>query len=441
MEMTQFSVGNALYKGSNIGEKVKNSEGSNTKINDNKYFNDEFSKELKNYSKSNEKCKAETKSVASKKHKMNSNKADQNEESNKTSEDIQSLINYIIDILNKKNNADNQLSSSDFISGAEAEGKIQSLLELLGSQENTNNLLELLNEVSSNSDAKNKFIELLTLINEDFTELKDNKEVLMKLLTSEKGIESDDIIRQLQEIVLMNDDNNGDDSLNIPTRVLMEAEVTDKSSVIAATTDEKESNSKDSKFSNETAILNKVLNGDENDSKVRRATDFMSFFDNSVLEGGEISGEKPVAITKSNLNNDIIKALSYMDKNGVKDLTVKIYPKELGEVSISVSMEQGALKAMIKTTSKEAAEILSLGLKDINEKLSGNNIKIESVDIGLYEEDTTHFARENRQGKAYEDGGKNGNEDSHKISGVSIGEEDGISESSSTGHNEIDLLV
>ena len=98
MEMTQFSVGNALYKGNNIGEKVKNSEGSNTKINNNKYFNDEFSKELKNYSKSNERCKAGTKSVDSKKQKMNSNKADRSEESKKTSEDIQSLINYIIDI-------------------------------------------------------------------------------------------------------------------------------------------------------------------------------------------------------------------------------------------------------------------------------------------------------------------------------------------------------
>lgn len=440
MEITQLSVGNDLYKGSNIGEKVKSSEGSNTKVNNNKHFNEEFSKELKNYSKSNEKCKAETKSVDSKKNKMNSNKADQSEESNKTSEDIQSLINFIMDILNKNNNANNQLNSSDFISGDEGEGKIQSLLELLGSEENTNNLLELLKEVSSNSDVKNKFTELLALINEDFTELKDNNEALMRLLTSEKGIKSDDIIKQLQEIVLMNDDN-GEDSLNVSTRALIETEVPDKSSVAAVTTDEKESNSKDSKFSSETSILNKVLNGDENDSKVKRATDFMSFLDNSVLEGGEISSEKPIAITKSNLNNDIIKALSYMDKNGVKDLTVKIYPKELGEVSISVSMEQGALKAMIKTTSKEAAEILSLGLKDINEKLSGSNIKIESVDIGLYEEDTTHFARENRQGKAYEDGGKNGNEDSHKISGVSTGEEDGISKSNSTSSNEIDLLV
>ncbi len=440
MEITQLSVSNDLYKGSNIGEKVKSFEGSNTKVNNNKHFNEEFSKELKNYSKSNEKCKAETKQVDSKKNKMNSNKADQSEESNKTSEDIQSLINFIIDILNKNNNDNNQLNSSDLISGDEGEGKIQSLLELLGSEENTNNLLELLKEVSSNSDVKNKFTELMALINEDFTELKDNNEALMRLLTSEKGIKSDDIIKQLQEIVLMNNDN-GEDSLNMPTKVLMEAEMPDKSSVAAVTTDEKESNSKDSKFSSETAILNKVLNGDENDSKVRRATDFMSFFDNSVSEGGEISGEKPIAITKSNLNNDIIKALSYMDKNGVKDLTVKIYPKELGEVSISVSMEQGALKAMIKTTSKEAAEILSLGLKDINEKLSGSNIKIESVDIGLYEEDATYFAHENRQGKAYEDGGKNGNEDSHKISGVSTGEEDGISKSSSTSSNEIDLLV
>jgi len=86
-----------------------------------------------------------------------------------------------------------------------------------------------------------------------------------------------------------------------------------------------------------------------------------------------------------------------MNLNNLKDLSVKIYPKELGEVVISVSMEQGGLKAVIKAANKDTVDLLNLGLRDINEKLSQNNVKIQSLDIALYNEDTTFFANGNKQ--------------------------------------------
>ena len=85
--------------------------------------------------------------------------------------------------------------------------------------------------------------------------------------------------------------------------------------------------------------------------------------------------------------------------------------------------------------------MLALGLKDINEKLNGNNIKIESVNIGLYEEDTTYFAHENAQGKAYDNGGQNGRENGGRGSDENIDEEEIISPINSRTSNEIDLLV
>ncbi len=442
MEMAQFSVGNDPYKGSGTSEKVKKSEGNKG------YSNKEFSKELKNYSTDNESSK--TKSI-------NSIKQEKVEEPSKdyivsseevhedekliTSEDMQSLINLIIALLNKEDTSKAETVSSDLISGNEGKVELQPLLDLLGSEKKANGLLELLREASINSDMKNKLTELLTLINEDITELDNSSESLMKLLTSEEGIDNDDLISQLQKIVSMKDAYKEEEPLNIPRRIELETNVIEKSSVVAGVDDNEESSSKDSKFSKETAILNKVINGEEKDSKVTRAADFMSYFENSVQKSGEVSSEKPIAITKSDVNNDVIKALSYMDKNGIKDLTVKIYPKELGEISISVSMEQGALKAMIKATSKETVEMLALGLKDINEKLNGNNIKIQSVDIGLYEEDTTYFAHENSQGKAYENGGQRGSEKGRQGSEVNIVEEDVISEANVKASNEIDLLV
>lgn len=442
MEMAQFSVGNDLYKGSSTNDKVKKSEGNKG------YSNKEFSKELKNYSTDNESSK--TKSVNSiKQEKVKEPSKDyivsseevHEDEKLSTSEDMQSLINLIIALLNKEDTSKAEMVSSDLISGNEGKVELQPLLDLLGSEKKANGLLELLREASINSDMKNKLTELLTLINEDITELDNSSESLMKLLTAEEGIDNDDLISQLQKIVSMKEANKEEEPLNIPRRIELETNVIEKSSVVTGVEGNEESSSKDSKFSKETAILNKVINGEEKDSKVTRAADFMSYFENSVQKSGEVSSEKPIAITKSDLNNDVIKALSYMDKNGVKDLTVKIYPKELGEISISVSMEQGTLKAMIKATSKETVEMLALGLKDINEKLNGNNIKIQSVDIGLYEEDTTYFAHENSQGKAYENGGQRGSEKGRQGSEVNMVEEDVIPEANVKASNEIDLLV
>lgn len=442
MEMAQFSVGNDLYKGSSTSDKVKKSEGNKG------YSNKEFSKELKNYSTDNESSK--TKSVNSVKQEkvkepskdyiVSSEKVHEDEKLS-TSEDMQSLINLIIALLNKEDTSKAEMVSSDLISGNEGKVELQPLLDLLGSEKKANGILELLKEASINSDMKNKLTELLTLINEDITELDNSSESLMKLLTAEEGIDKDDLISQLQKIVSMKEANKEEEPLNIPRRIELETNVIEKSSVVTGVEGNEESSSKDSKFSKETAILNKVINGEEKDSKVTRAADFMSYFENSVQKSGEVSSEKPIAITKSDLNNDVIKALSYMDKNGVKDLTVKIYPKELGEISISVSMEQGTLKAMIKATSKETVEMLALGLKDINEKLNGNNIKIQSVDIGLYEEDTTYFAHENSKGKAYENGGQRGSEKGRQGSEVNMVEEDVIPEANVKASNEIDLLV
>ncbi len=442
MDMAQFSVGNDLYKGSSTSDKVKKSEGNKG------YSNKEFSKELKNYSTDNESSK--TKSVnsikeekvkePSKDYILSSEEVHEDEDLS-ISEDMQSLINLIIALLNKKDTSKAEMVSSDLISGNEGKVELQPLLDLLGSEKKANGLLELLREASINSDIKNKLTELLTLINEDITELDNSSENLMKLLTAEEGIDKDDLISQLQKIVSMKEANKEEEPLNIPRRIELETNVIEKSSVVTGVEGNEESSSKDSKFSKETAILNKVINGEEKDSKVTRAADFMSYFENSVQKSGEVSSEKPIAITKSDVNNDVIKALSYMDKNGVKDLTVKIYPKELGEISISVSMEQGALKAMIKATSKETVEMLALGLKDINEKLNGNNIKIQSVDIGLYEEDTTYYAHENSQGKAYENGGQRSSEKGRHGSDGNIVEEDVIPEANVKTSNEIDLLV
>lgn len=154
-------------------------------------------------------------------------------------------------------------------------------------------------------------------------------------------------------------------------------------------------------FLKENSILDKLVEGDKADSKVSRTTNLISALgDNRFnIEMNNVSKNSPIFLTKTNLNEDLIKAIKFMNANSIKDLSVKIYPKELGEVVVSVTMEQGSLKAMIKATNKDTVDLLNFGLRDLNDKLTTNNIKIESLDIGLYNEDTTFFSKEGNRGQ------------------------------------------
>ncbi|EGT5631391.1 flagellar hook-length control protein, partial [Clostridium botulinum] len=66
--------------------------------------------------------------------------------------------------------------------------------------------------------------------------------------------------------------------------------------------------------------------------KINKTVNFMSHLKNSTdineLSSNETLGK--LVINKNTMNTDIIKSIKYMELNNVKDLTVKIMPKELG---------------------------------------------------------------------------------------------------------------
>lgn len=172
--------------------------------------------------------------------------------------------------------------------------------------------------------------------------------------------------------------------------------------------------------SKENSILKKFIEGDKSESKINRAANFAHIISDHRFNFSNVENESkiPMYISKGTFNEDLVKAIKFMDLNGVKDLSVKIYPKELGEVFISVTMEQGALKATIKATNKDAVDMLNLGLKDINEKLTLNNSKVQSIDIGLYSQDTTYFSNDNfneQQQQQFRQSNKGSNSDQSSI--------------------------
>lgn len=131
----------------------------------------------------------------------------------------------------------------------------------------------------------------------------------------------------------------------------------------------------------------------------------------------------PVTVNKETLGMDIIKNVKFMMKDAISELKVKIYPKELGEMTIKILSEEGIMKAEIKATSKETYNLLNSNLNEIKKLLENQNIKIQQVNIGLYSEDTTFFSGEDTsQNQDFK------SNTTQKVSGISIGDEEEIIE-------------
>lgn len=155
---------------------------------------------------------------------------------------------------------------------------------------------------------------------------------------------------------------------------------------------------------NDSSILEKLTGNI--DSKMDKVTNFMSMLKASDAENTNVLPES-ITVNKATLPNDIIKAVKYMENNSIKNLTVKIQPKELGELYIKVTMENGELKADISASSKDAYNILNSNLLDIQNKLNDSNIKIQNFTLNAYE-DPTYFSNDSgRENHESESGSKN----------------------------------
>lgn len=178
-------------------------------------------------------------------------------------------------------------------------------------------------------------------------------------------------------------------------------------------TENKDSNNKgneqlkDNKTGAEEKILKSISEDDKKD-KFSKAVNFINHFNslNKSQDVESVSLEKLV-VNKDTIVSDVIKAVKYMDVNNTKNLTVKINPKELGEIVINITMESGKMKANITANNKEAFNLLNANISDINDKLQNSNIKIQNFSLSLYE-DTTFF--KDKEGGGQESRNNKGNE-------------------------------
>ncbi len=244
----------------------------------------------------------------------------------------------------------------------------------------TNTIDDYKNELS------NKIISLLeSLPNESIKKIYSN-------------IKDEDRLKILSTLLLQkvsNEDNSIEKSTS-DSRIAVKDDLVDKNftSLDKDVTKEKNFNDNNSLKQNsldenndEDIILSKIIDSDNKSSFSKVLTYYDKFNKNNI----EIIKE-PVTVNRQTLDLDIIKNVKFMMKNSVQELKVKIYPKELGEMTIKILSEEGIMRAEIKATSKETYNLLNSNLNEIKKSLVDQNIKIQQVNIGIYNEDTTFFS-------------------------------------------------
>ncbi|MFL0246775.1 flagellar hook-length control protein FliK [Candidatus Clostridium stratigraminis] len=130
---------------------------------------------------------------------------------------------------------------------------------------------------------------------------------------------------------------------------------------------------------------------DSKDNVSDKITNILNRFETFKLDNQPLN-EANLTINKATLNEDFIKAVKFMDLNNLKELSVKIIPKDLGEVIIKLSMENGVMKANITAANKDTYNLLNSQLPAINSELAKQNMTIQNFSLSLYNGDNFLFS-------------------------------------------------
>ncbi|ETI89103.1 MAG: Flagellar hook-length control protein [Clostridium butyricum DORA_1] len=386
----------------NLSSKSSNSLSSTVKNKTSKEVSSAFNNSKSNYKTSNK--KDDFKEVLNSK-KSSDEKNDKITNKDDNSSEINTKLKELKDKLQElKEKSEEDSTDKDKINEI-IESLLNSLNNLLGLQDNSNVNQQLNVEIkdmsleTSGSDSLkvlNQLLELLSSENakssfdsESLTSMKDLLSHLQGQLSDESKVSDKlkdglgDIISKLTDMI--------DDANNNGKKVLTLEEMLNKGYSQDQSSNESENNemfSGKKETSKEDKFLNSLLDDNKDNSVDNKINLFASRTQNVQGQNTVVRG---LTVNKATFTQDLIQDVKYMSTNNLKELTVKVNPGNLGEITIKLIQEDGLMKANLKANSKETTALLSQNLAEIKKELGDQSIKISEVNIDLYNEDTTFF--------------------------------------------------
>lgn len=133
-----------------------------------------------------------------------------------------------------------------------------------------------------------------------------------------------------------------------------------------------------SEGNSDTILPTKEIESGDNDLNILNN---ISNLEKNLME--DIADIKPVDIRSGYIVDDIGQAIRYLKNNGIEDLTLKINPKELGELTIKLIKSKGENKVIITSSSNETFKLINENIKDIESHLLNLDIKLNQVSVEI----------------------------------------------------------
>ncbi|MFD3157480.1 flagellar hook-length control protein FliK [Haloimpatiens sp. FM7330] len=371
-------------------------------------------------------------------------------------DNLKKLVNCLMDILNGDNSDDKLKEMKDLLDSENL--KLKDILSLLlyGSliQNNKvdtsidkNQLEKKLLQVFNMKDNK-QLTSLLNSFKDKSVNLNENTDKLneiMNMLNQNLESEDNDFIQSIKKVLSVKLKENETNDVKIDLKGNVGNKEKGKN-IIPILKNEKHT---ESNLNNkeEDMLKNLISDGQKShknskiDSKINRVTNFMSKF-NSVNEVTNTSEVSNIVVNKNNMVLDVVKTVKFMELNNLKDLTVKVAPKELGEIVVKLTMESGRMRLALNASNKDTFNILNSNLQDISDKLNSNNIKIQPAEINIYNEDTTFFSNQ-FGGQSSEENSQNNNSRSkvNEVSNTRLDNDEEILDKSSYDESNVNALA
>ena len=145
----------------------------------------------------------------------------------------------------------------------------------------------------------------------------------------------------------------------------------------------------------------------------------------------DVKESAPLITNKTNMIEDVIKSVKYMRDESVKEIVLKVVPRSLGEVVISLSMDKGVMKANVTTNNADTYNLLAVKIEEMNRIL--DEFKVESFDLTYM--NNSQYGEKNKEGNE-----KNNFQRSNGSSFISV-DDDVIEEISDETYSNIDMLA
>lgn len=322
-----------------------------------------------------------------------------------SNDDVQEILNQLLNLLAKLGIDVEKLKQKGQINSDALKNLLESIKENTSSNNSLSSTMEKLLELMKNDSVKDAL---------DSDSLKYMEKILNNLsskIADDNTQNAKDIKSSIKD--LMSEISNASENKQNAKVLTLEEMLKNKSQDSKDGSLGSQGNKDNKEVSKEDKFLNSLLDDNKDDS-LNKINLFASR--SQVIQNQSGDTVRGLTINKATFTNDLIRDVKFMSTNAIKELTVKVNPGDLGEITIKLIQEDGVMKANLKANSKEATAILSQNLSEIKKQLTEQNIKIADVEVEIYQGDTTFFNEQNFGGQLSEEQRKSSNNSNNVVS-------------------------